>query len=234
MAPLADRILNSRLGLWFGVGQILSWGNMKILEAAHATLAQCEERISVLLAEREAKLLDSGTDWLSAIAAIDHELATLRASVVLHGERIAAMEQKQRSLDHVRRLQERAAAIAAIKKTLPARLAAAQRVDAAVKQLVDCIADLDAADEAIFGAKKWPAAVGVPVHQFWHLKSQHIGPLSLRRIHRMQSGLFREIASKFPFSIADAVAEKNNELIAELESASVPDLIETTEVENAA
>jgi len=96
-------------------------------------LAQAEQRIVELQAEREQKLIDAEGDYLEAIAGIDEQIRTLQASIVVHRDRIAALDVKRARQERKRREDERAAFIAEVKKLIPRRQASAARIDAAYR-----------------------------------------------------------------------------------------------------
>ena len=85
---------------------------------------------------------------------IDREIETLQANVIVHRDRITAMDIKREKLERKRREDEKAAFIVELKKALPRRQAAVVHLDAALKEAAGAFAELAAADDAIF--ESWP------------------------------------------------------------------------------
>jgi hypothetical protein len=184
------------------------------LEIAQAALAADEKRIVELEIERAQKLEDADGDYLSELEAIDTQLRSLRANAIVHADRIAAMEIKAAKRERARIAEQRTAAIAEIKNALPARVAAAVRLDVALKELANAFASLASADAEVFA--DWPDTLP-PVARLAYLSALRIGELSATRKHRpMSAGLIRELVIRTPLEIAAEVEKRNLELLEEL------------------
>ena len=177
-------------------------------------LTQAEQRIVELQAEREQKLIDAEGDYLEAIAAIDEQIRTLQASIVVHRDRIAALDIKRARLERKRRADEKAAFITEVKKLIPRRQASAARVDAALKEAASAFAELAATDEAIF--MNWPEVMP-RIDSLGYLRAMRIDVLSPSRKQRMIAGIVREIVNRGPFNIAEEVEKRGRELVAQLD-----------------
>lgn len=189
------------------------------LQTARDALAQAEQRIAELEAERAQKLTDAEGDYLAEVAAIDQQIRSLQADATVHRDRIAAMEIKHQKQERARRADEKAAFVAELRKTLPRRQAAAARIDAALKEAVAAFADLAAADDAVFS--NWPAVMP-RADRFGYLRAMRIEPLSSARKQRpIMAGLICELINRAPFDLATEVEKRGRELIEELEGASV-------------
>jgi hypothetical protein len=190
------------------------------LQAAQAALVQAEARIDQLQTERSAKIEADG-DYIADVAKIDVEITRLQASLSAHHDRITILQRRQRDGEHANRMQQKVACIAEVKKAVPRRQAAVERVDGLVKQLANAVAELEAADEAVFA--NWPAIMP-PAHRFGYLRAMRIEPLSNMRKQRTTAGVVRELVSRVPFEFATEIAKRSRELIEELESTPVPEL----------
>lgn len=84
---------------------------------------------------------------------------------------------------------------------------------------------LEAADEAIFA--NWPAVMP-PAQRFGYLRATRLEPLSSTRKQRpISAGVVRELVNRAPFNFAAEIEKCSRELVEELESTPVPELIET-------
>jgi hypothetical protein len=192
------------------------------LQVASDALEQTEQRIVELEGERVQKLADAEGDYLAEIGAIDQQLRSLRADWIVHRDKIAALEIRITKQAHARREQEKSAFIDELKKALPRRQAAVERLDAALKETAEAYKDLAAADDAVF--INWPNVMP-PADRFGYLRAMRIGVLSSTRKHRpMTAGLIREMINRGPFDFAAEVEKRGIELIQELEGGTaVPD-----------
>jgi hypothetical protein len=177
-------------------------------------LAQAEQRIVELQAQREQKLIDAEGDYLEAIAGIDEQIRALQASVVVHRDRIAALDVKRARQERKRLADEKAAFIAEVKKLIPRRQASAAKIDAALKEIATAFAELESTDSAIFA--NWPDVMP-RADSLGYLKAMRIDVLSQSRKQRMMAGLVREIVNRGPFNIAEDVEKRGRELVDELE-----------------
>jgi hypothetical protein len=188
------------------------------LQAAQIALAQAEARIQALEVDREAKIAaaEGDDDYVDIGARNDAEIGRLRAAVDAHHFRIGALLRRQHDHERLQQEQRRVAAVAEIRKILPRRQAAAERLDAALKQAVEALAALEAADDAVFAdwTSELPAAETLN-----YLHAMHIHSLSSVRKQRMAASPIREMAARAPFGIADLVGAMNRELLGELENA---------------
>ncbi|MGA7714481.1 hypothetical protein [Bradyrhizobium sp.] len=177
-------------------------------------VAQAEQRIVELQADREQKLIDAEGDYLEAIAAIDEQIRTLQASVVVHRDRIAAQAVKRARQERKRLEDEKTAFIAEVKKLIPRRQASAARIDAASKEAASAFAELAATDDAIF--LNWPEVMP-RIDSLGYLRAMRIDVLSPSRKQKMMAGLVREIVNRGPFNIAEEVEKRGRELVNELD-----------------
>jgi chromosome segregation ATPase len=192
------------------------------LRAAETALAQTQDKLRALELERESLLFGEG-DYAAAIEKLDKQLEVLRSNADIHAARIVAMTQRQRDHAASRLEQQRIAFIAdeLKKKRLPRRLAAAVDLDGApLKDVPDKVAKLVAACDAVY--ENWPDVMPSASRFNWTRVSL-IDALSARRKQRMSAGLVRELAARGPYNFTTAVAELNNELLAELDSATLPE-----------
>jgi hypothetical protein len=182
------------------------------LEAAQAVLHQAELRLAQLAGERTAAL--QGDDYAAAVAKIEIEIGDLTASITAHRGRIAVLEERQRDDELAERGRMRIAGVAAVRKKLPARLAAAKRLDAAMAEVAAALAELERADGAVFAS--WPDVLP-PADRLRYLRITNLDSLSTVRKHRVGYGPVRELAMNAPYNIAEIVDSRNSELAAELE-----------------
>jgi hypothetical protein len=193
-------------------------GGGNSLQGARDALAQTEQRLIELDGERAQKLADAEGDYLAEISAIDQQRRSLQADWTVHRDAIAALEIKQTKRERARRAEEKAAFVGELKKTLPRRQAAVDRLDAALKEVASAFVDLAAADEAIFA--NWPEVMP-PADRFSYLRAMHIEPLSSMRKQRpLMAGLIRELINRGPFDFAAEVEKRGRELIEELEGSA--------------
>jgi hypothetical protein len=190
------------------------------LQGAQHAITQAEERISQLTIERAAKIEQAeGDAYINDVAKIDREIATLRANVGLHRERIDAMQARQRLQVRARLEQEKAAGIADVRKRLSKRHEAAQKLDAALKQVTEAFAECVRADELAFSS--WPSVVS-SLGRLSHFRLEAFEPLSASRKPRPPSaGLVRCLAEHEPFDLAAAIEARNAEVIEMIEAAPV-------------
>jgi hypothetical protein len=180
-------------------------GGGNSLQGARDALAQTEQRLIELDGERAQKLADQ-------------QRRSLQADWTVHRDAIAALEIKQTKRERARRAEEKAAFVGELKKTLPRRQAAVDRLDAALKEVASAFVDLAAADEAIFA--NWPEVMP-PADRFSYLRAMHIEPLSSMRKQRpLMAGLIRELINRGPFDFAAEVEKRGRELIEELEGSA--------------
>lgn len=188
------------------------------LRAAHAALQASEQRIGELQIERAQKLEEAEGDYLTEIDAIDRQLQSLRANIVVHADRIAAMNVKRGKQAQARLEQKKIAGIEIIRKGLGKRLEAARKLDAAHRQMTEAFAECVRADEEAFDT--WPAAVS-PLGRLGHFRLEAFEALSTRRMRRPPSaGLVRCVAEHEPFNFADDIENWNCEVIEMLESSA--------------
>ncbi len=117
------------------------------LQAAQAAIQQTEERIAELRHERATKIEQADADeYIADVAKIDAEIVRLQASLSAHHDRIAIIQRRLREQERASREQQKSACIAAVKKAVPRRQAAIERVDDLTKQLAEAVAALEAAD----------------------------------------------------------------------------------------
>jgi hypothetical protein len=190
--------------------------------AAQFALDHANEKIKSLELERESRLFALEEGYIDEISRIDRELSIEHANTVIHRDRLNALRLRSRDQARIKREREKAAAIPEIKKRFARRQAAAEKLDQLLKQTADCLAELIAADEAVF--ERWPSALP-PASRLSYLRATTLDPLSSRRIQRpISAGIIRELANRVPFDVAAAVEKSSRELIDELESAPAPDL----------
>jgi hypothetical protein len=201
-------------------------GNGNALQIAQSALVETERRVAELEIERAQKLEDAESDYLAEIDALDQQIRTLQANASVHRDRIAAMDIKAAKRERARIAEQRLTAIAERKALLPARVSAAEQVDAALKQLADAFAGLETADNALFAA--WPDILPSP-HRFTYLSALRIGELAAGRRQRMTAGAVRHLVERVPLEIAAEVEKRNRELLEELEGVT---MIKNTEPED--
>lgn len=186
----------------------ISGGNS--LQAARDALAQTEQRLMELDSERAQKLENAEGDYLSEIGAIDQQRRLLQADWTVHRDAIAALEIKQAKRERARREEEKAAFVAELKKTLPRRQAAAERLDVALKEAASAFEDLAAADNAIF--VNWPEVMP-PADRYSYLRASRIAELSSTRKQRpLMAGPVRELVNRVPFDFATEIEKRGREL----------------------
>ena len=118
--------------------------------AAEAALAQTETKITELLRQREAKLIDA--DYAGGIDAIDRQLDVHRRAAVIHRDRIAALILKQHSDTRDRLEKEKADKIADTEKRLARRDAAAEKLELALSKVREAYTELMVVDEAVLSS----------------------------------------------------------------------------------
>jgi hypothetical protein len=194
------------------------------LATAQAALEQAQARAHKLTEERAALLAEAGEDYLNAAGKLGSEIARARADADVHRERIAVLHRRCRELEQYRREQQKAACIAELKKVLPRRRAAVERLDAALKDAASAFAAIEVADTRIFA--DWPDVMP-PAHRLGYYQVTRLAPLSsMRKEQPMMSGLVREVVRRQPFDLTAAVEKLDLELIDELEGAPIPELHE--------
>jgi len=196
------------------------------LQAARTALQQAEGRIGQLQIERAAKIEQAEDDaYIADVAKIDVEIGRLQTAIAAHHDRIAILQRRQRERERASREQQKAACIAEVRKAVPRRQAAIERVDTLITQLAEAVTALEAADEAIFA--NWPAVMP-PAQRFGYLRAMRLEPLSSTRKQRpISAGVVRELVNRAPFNFAAEIEKCSRELVEELESTPVPELIET-------
>ncbi len=139
---------------------------IELLQAAQQAGAQTAERIRALQAERVTKLVDAEGEYLSEVAKIDREIATLLASGAIHSDRAAALEVRRRELSVAAREQQKSAALADFEKRIAdCATAAAPRIETAVAEISAALAVYEAAHRALFA--DWPSALLGPTRRYW-------------------------------------------------------------------
>lgn len=194
------------------------------LEAAQAALHRVEQVIGDLRVQRSSAIENGADDFARRAAVCDAEIATQTAAAAALRERIDLIERHKAEAAQQQREQAKKAAVAEISKHVVARQSAAERLDTVLKQLLQALEAFDAAEQAVFA--DWPDVLP-PAHRFSYLRL-HLDALSTARKPRMGAGLIRELASHVPYGLATMTAERNTELVAELEAAPVP-VLETEE-----
>jgi hypothetical protein len=190
------------------------------IAAAERALAETEARIATLEAEWPAKIAEDG-DYVAAVTSLDRELATLRANATLHRERIMVLREKQKKVNRALREQQKVSGIAAVKKLLSARSAAAAKLDRALQGVAEAFAELEVADKAIFA--DWPDVL-MPARRLDYLSVLRLDALSSMRKQRpIAPGVIRQILEKLPFDFGTEVDKRNDELIDELTAAPISD-----------
>jgi hypothetical protein len=185
------------------------------IAAAEAALADAEARIAQLEAERVA-MLEQDTDYVVTASKIAREIETLRETAEAHRARIAALAEKERKADRDERERQRVTAIAAIKRKLPARQAGAAKLDRALALVAEAVAELEAADKAVFA--NWPDVLP-PAHSLRYTSTLTGAALSTARVERPRGpGVIRALLEKMStLDFAAEAAKCNTELVAELE-----------------
>jgi hypothetical protein len=191
-------------------------------QVARSALQQTEEHILSLETERARKLEEAEGDYLGEVDAIDQQLRSLRANIVVHNDRIAAMGTRRVKQAHARREREKVAAITDISNRLERRASAAQKLDEELARVADTFAELSAADQAVFAG--WPDMLPQAHSLRYCSASIHEALSSIRKHRPMSAGLIRELVQHLPYGFASLVDERGRELIAELEAAKMPDL----------
>jgi hypothetical protein len=219
--PSAPRIFRPiQEGIEIVKDTIRKIGASNSLQAARDAMTQTEQRMTELEGERVQKLADAEGDYLAEIGAIDRQLKSLQADWIVHRDKIAALEIKKTKQHRAKREEEKTAFVAELRKTLPRRQTAVERLDAALKEVADAFAELTVADAAIFA--NWPEVLP-PVHRLAYLSAFRIEPLSaLRKQRPMSAGLIHELVKRVPFDFAAEVDKRSRELIEELEGSSIP------------
>jgi hypothetical protein len=182
------------------------------LAHARSALSQAVERINALTAARSAAL--EGEDYADRVGRIDREIVDLQSSLGAHQDKIASIEAKARKAEEAAREQRRIDAIAKVKKLLPKRASAAERLDRAVAELQAAYKALAYADAAVF--LMWPDELG-NAQPLRYLSIMHVESLAATRKQRMTAGLVRELAGRDPDGFAAKADALNAELIAELD-----------------
>jgi hypothetical protein len=170
-----------------------------------------EQEILSLETERARKLEEAEGDYLSEIDAIDRQLLSLRANIIVHADRIAAMGTRRVKQAHARREREKIEAIIEVKNRLEGRASAAQRLDQALSHLADAFAELSAADQAVFAG--WPDMLPRAHSLRYCSASIHEALSSIRKHRPMSAGLIRELVQHLPYTFASLVDERGRELI---------------------
>ncbi len=193
------------------------------LEAAETAQKMAELRIGDLRIQR-ASVIESATgDYASQVAKLDNEIAAMANVAEAHRERIIHIGHQIEAAAQQQRDAAKKAAIAGISKLVATRQSSAERLDTVLKQLLQALEAFDAAESALFSG--WPDVLP-PAHKLGYLRL-HIDALSPARKQRMSAGLIRELAGHVPYGLATMTAERNSELIAELESAPIPEVFES-------
>lgn len=191
------------------------------IAVAERALADCQARIALAEAQRVGQIAGDGDDYVTATTKIDRDVASLRAAAAAHRDRLVALRERERQAECGRQVERRKAGIAAIKKLLPARQAAAAKLDRAIAALREAYSELEIADRTVF--TNWPPDVLPPAHRLSYLRMLNIESLSSMRKHRMSPGVVPALLEKPATLDLSAEAERRNAaLIAELdESAAV-------------
>jgi hypothetical protein len=192
------------------------------LATAQAALEQAQARAHKLTEERATLLAEGeGENYLSEAASLGHKIASARADADVHRERIVVLHQRVREQELHQREQRKAASIAEVRKALPRRKAAVERLDAALLEVSKAFSAIEMADTKIFA--DWPDVMP-PAHRLGYFQVTRLSPLSSMRKEQMLGGLVREIARRQPFDLTAAVEKLDRELIEELEQAPIPEL----------
>jgi hypothetical protein len=187
------------------------------VQAAERALAQTEERINALLAQRAAMLAEA--EYEAAVFKLDQEVSGLRAKATLHAERVSTIQERQRKLDHDRLEQEKTAGIAEHAKRRAKIVEAAKKADALKAQYTAAISEVFKAYED--AEANYPAALS-PLGRLRHFSVDAIEALSAQRRPRPPSvGPARHFAELDPFNLADAIETQNRACIEMLESAPI-------------
>jgi DNA repair exonuclease SbcCD ATPase subunit len=190
-------------------------------DSAQRAIEQAEERIAQLQVERATKIEEAGDDYVLHVSKIDREIASLRANVAVHRDRMSAMQAKRQRQVRARLEREKIDGIADIRKRLTRRHEAARKLDAVLKQLTEAFAECVRADEEAFS--NWAPMVS-PLGRLAHFRLEGLEPLSASRRPRPPSaGLVRSLAQHEPFNFAVAIEGRNAEVVEMLEGAPVPE-----------
>jgi hypothetical protein len=184
------------------------------IEAARADLATTENRIAQL--ETACAEMLERDDYVGAASKLAREIEAARTVEAAHRQRLVVLQARQQKVEHERREQERVSAISAIRKLLPARAAAAAKLDRALGAVSAAIAELEAADKAVFHG--WSGGLP-PAHSLKFCSVVTAAPLSTtRREVPLAPGLLRNLLEKLPlWDFSGDAARANKELIDELE-----------------
>jgi hypothetical protein len=192
------------------------------LGSTQAALLQIEARLRQMEIDRTARLEAADDNYLDEVAKIDREKAILNNQAAVHRDRLVVLERRVCEHDRQQLTLRQAEAVAIIRRSQGASVTAAKKLDAGLKQVAEAVSELDAADEATFSTN-WTDELP-PVSRLLYLRSQTIEPLStMRRVRPAMAGLVRELVYKLPFNFTQQVEQRNAELIAELESAGLPE-----------
>jgi hypothetical protein len=205
--------------MWNPIAMIRRTDPDDTLPAAEASIAQIEERIAALTAERDEKLLTES--FVEDVGRIDRELVSLRANIDIHRQRAAALRDRRRANVQAQRVQEKKAAVAEVGKHLSRRFSLAQRLDKAIAEVEAACNDLVAADDEAF--KNWPDVLPNADH-LAYTRATIIPALSTRGQRQpLFAGIVRTIAQHGAYGFASAVDQANRELLQELQSAPIPE-----------
>jgi hypothetical protein len=189
------------------------------LQSAQHGLAQAQETIARLQADRAVKLEEGAVD---AVLAIDKQLEGLHRAVAINGDIILAM--RKRLVDRERGEREKAKAkfIDELGKRLAKRQSAFEKLDQLLPQLVAAIHECKASDDQVFA--DWPSVVPSP-RLFAYLKASLGEHFSSHRKNRMSAGILQELTAKADLlSFAADTAQLNGELLIELKEAAIPEM----------
>jgi hypothetical protein len=187
------------------------------MAAAHHQLAGANAKIAELEALRAAKLPDAE---IADVQRIDAELAIHRHAASIYLDRIAALGDRQRQEERASRKADKAAAVAEIAKRLARRDNASRLVEAKCSELRAGVAELLAADAAVFA--DWPMSLPPP-NNFSYLSIGALAPLCKRdrRPSDFQSpvliGPLRQLVEGAADGLAAQISQKGIDLIAMLE-----------------
>ena len=189
------------------------------LERATAQLTTTEGEIAALQAERAAAVRDY--EDVEAVAAVDAKIDHKRRTAGILRDRITALQEAQREHDRRKLDDARQSAVKTIVTRLDARVQAATKLDRAGVLVAEALAELAAADEAVFAG--WSDLLP-PAHRLTYLRMLNLDPISSQRKPRpMSPGVIRQLVEKLPLNLAGEAEKRNAELVSELQAAPIPD-----------
>jgi hypothetical protein len=199
-----------------------------ILRARQAFDA-AESKLSEFKEARDLAL--KNIDDESAVAEVqrlDHEIEAHQHAATIYNERIRALLERQRAEEHAKREVEKIAAVATIGRLVARRHTAAQKADDLITALGTALANLEAADDAIFA--NWSPLLSEAygarsltirgLRTFGTEQVREHGKLYVRQI----KGTLRAIAdSGSGYDLAEISRDRGKQLIEILEAVRIPE-----------